>query len=555
VPVPKDVQRAYGRREFTKSLGERDKTRAAEKALPLLISLKNQWRSLRSQTENSEAVHRPTPKLPPTEEELDFLIGKAYSDSCVASQVHRTKAFSADQDGYDSFIQNQEINLSVLIRAIEAQNFEMWVEPAQKILASRGYEVDRDQDWFKRFVGKVAEVTVAAIDVSNRRDRGDLSAQPRSEVVNRAHSMDPAKAGPKNDIRFSALVEDFMRQWMASQGGRKKTNTEQQKLATYQLFRGFWNNDPVRGVTRARAAEFRDTLKLFDPHWGRSPTAKELSWTDLVVTYGGRVCGLSDATMNRHMAALQDIWRWAQKRGHCDGVNPFDGFHTKLKPGINVRPYVAWETDELTRLFTPPPRRQDVLEVMIVGMLTGMRLDEIASLTWERIQTASDRDGPVTYFQIEDAKTPADNRQVPLHPALAWLKTRTRGAAHERVWPRFNLEGRSKKAGADAGREFSTFKIKRGFSSETKVFHSFRKNVTRMMERAGVPESQWVQIFGHERGFTYARYNPDGITLQQKSDIIGLIEYPELIIPYPETTDKSLDVHDAKQMARLSAEK
>lgn len=54
----------------------------------------------------------------------------------------------------------------------------------------------------------------------------------------------------------------------------------------------------------------------------------------------------------------------------------------------------------------------------------------------------------------------------------------------------------------------------------------FRKNVTRMMERGGVPENDWAQIFGHERGFTYGRYNEDGIAMVRRAEIIALIREP-----------------------------
>jgi hypothetical protein len=53
------------------------------------------------------------------------------------------------------------------------------------------------------------------------------------------------------------------------------------------------------------------------------------------------------------------------------------------------------------------------------------------------------------------------------------------------------------------------------------------------MERAGVPQNEWAQIFGHERGFTFSVYNPDGITLKRKAEIIGLIDYPGLTLPGP----------------------
>jgi hypothetical protein len=51
------------------------------------------------------------------------------------------------------------------------------------------------------------------------------------------------------------------------------------------------------------------------------------------------------------------------------------------------------------------------------------------------------------------------------------------------------------------------------------------------MEQNGVPENDWAQIFGHERGFTYSRYNPDGIQLDRKKAIIELIAYPTVALP------------------------
>jgi hypothetical protein len=53
------------------------------------------------------------------------------------------------------------------------------------------------------------------------------------------------------------------------------------------------------------------------------------------------------------------------------------------------------------------------------------------------------------------------------------------------------------------------------------------------MERDRVPENEWAQVFGHEKGFTYGRYNPDGITLEQKAAIIARISYPGVTLPAP----------------------
>jgi integrase len=345
----------------------------------------------------------------------------------------------------------------------------------------------------------------------------DASARHTGQAVPRRADYEPS---------FTDVADDFMKQWLAK-AGTKITNTEQQKRATFKLFGGFWSDKPMRSVGSADSAAFHDAIRLLDPHWARKASNANQSWTALMRDFGGRKRGLSAATVNRHVAALKTLWDWAKKRGHCEGDNPFDGFHTKLRAGVNVAPYLAWEPDELNALLRTPPKRRDLLEVILVGLHSGMRLDEIASLTWGQVQEA---DG-VTFFQVTDAKTPAGNRQVPVHPSLSWLTSRRRGPDAARLWPAFNPEGPGKKPGADAGRDFSRFKASRGFTLRAKAFHSFRKCVTRIMEQAGVPENDWAQVFGHERGFTYRVYNPDGITLARKAEMIALIAYPNVNLP------------------------
>jgi integrase len=332
---------------------------------------------------------------------------------------------------------------------------------------------------------------------------------------------------PRKELEpsFSELAQQYVELW-ATQGGLKDSNSRQQKEATFRLFAGYFHDKPIRGVRRQDAAGFMDALKRLDPTWSRSKRAVAMSWAELQKHYGGNAKGLSASTLNRHAATLQALWRWAEDRGWCEGKNPFSGLQEKIRPGKNLLGYLPWETEELKRLFDPPPSRADVIEVMVVALHTGMRLNEIASLTLGNIKKAEG----VTYLEIEDAKTPAGNRQVPLHPRIAWLGE-LKGAPDARVWPGFNPEGPGKKPGQDAGKEFSRFKIARGFTDSRKVFHSFRKNVTEIMERRGVPENDWAQVLGHERGFTYSRYSPHGITLARKAELIGLIEYPGIEFP------------------------
>ncbi|WP_298289509.1 tyrosine-type recombinase/integrase [Novosphingobium sp.] len=321
------------------------------------------------------------------------------------------------------------------------------------------------------------------------------------------------------------VADDYLKLWR-TQHGLKETNTEQQKVATYDLFGGFWGARPIRDVRKKDAAAFVDALRQMDPLWARSSKARAMTWAQLQAKFGGRARGMTDATINRHMATLKSLWAWAQERDHCDGNNPFSGFHRKLKNGRNVQGYQPWEADELKRLFDPAPKRADVQEIMLVAMYSGMRLDEIASLTRGQVM----QEAGVPFVQVVDAKTPAGIRRVPLHPALSWLVDRAKGKLSARLWPGFNEEGPGKKAGADAGKEFSRFKLSRGFADRQKAFHSFRKNFVGQLEAKGVPQNEAALIVGHERGFTFGTYG-QGISLQRMAEVVALVDYPGLTLP------------------------
>lgn len=324
---------------------------------------------------------------------------------------------------------------------------------------------------------------------------------------------------------FSVMAKQFLDLW-ATQHGLKASNTRPQKEATFRLFGGFIGDKPLRDVKRREVADFMDELRRLNPNYGRSPRSQDMSWTEIIREFGGNDKGLSPQTMNRHVDTLSSLWKWADQHELVGSRNPFAGFKQRIKAGVNQHPYRPWTMDELETLFDPPPRRSDLTEIMVVALHTGMRLDEIASLTMNQIK----REDGIDFIQVKDAKTPAGNRVVPLHPRLAWLAA-LEGEPEDRVWPQFNPEGPGKKPGADAGRAFSAFKARKGFTDRTRVFHSFRKNVTQIMERAGVPENEWAQVLGHERNFTYSRYSPEGITLQRKAELIGLIDYPGLTLP------------------------
>lgn len=399
---------------------------------------------------------------------------------------------------------------SSLLQRAEGGEFALHVDgDDDPVTAGIGHEIDRMADAIgERDLTDTEAVRLAALQDAIARRSGRK-----------------AKRRPELELTFKELADEHLKLWRI-QAGLKDTNTERQKVATFDLFASFFGERPIRNVTRADASEFVDALRQLDPNWARTGKAKEeakaLTWAELQRAFGGRSSGLSDATVNRHMATLSALWRWGEERDHCTGRNPFDGHRRKLKEGRNKQGYSAWEAHELAALFSPPPKRDDLTEVMLTAMFTGMRLNEIVSLTFDQIVT---HDG-VVCIDVSDAKTTAGVRKVPLHPRLGWLAERAKGAdGAARVWPKFTGEGPGRKPGGDAGKEFSRFKAALGFTDRRKVFHSFRKNVVGQLERAGVPQNEVAQLVGHEKqGLTFGTYGTH-MTMVRLAEIVALIDY------------------------------
>ena len=121
-------------------------------------------------------------------------------------------------------------------------------------------------------------------------------------------------------------------------------------------------------------------------------------------------------TVNKAISSLSAYWKWLVKRG--DAVdNPWAG-QLLPKPkqhrqgeGIRKRPF----TDgEVATLLSGPADRM-LADLMRIAALSGMRIEEICSL---RVADCADN-----LFTIAFAKTPAGQRQVPIHSVLQPIVT------------------------------------------------------------------------------------------------------------------------------------
>jgi integrase len=153
-----------------------------------------------------------------------------------------------------------------------------------------------------------------------------------------------------------------------------------------------------------------------------------------------------------------------------------------------------------------------------IALLSGMRLGEICSLEREDVLVAEG----VTYFDIPKGKAEGSIRVVPVHPAIEpFLELApTRGF----LFPNLTQGGPDRKRSWNIGKVLGRrFKVIEGAST----FHGFRKNVAEAFERHRIPETEASQILGHKKaGMTYGVYSPNGLTIQQKRDLVAKLSLP-----------------------------
>ena len=142
---------------------------------------------------------------------------------------------------------------------------------------------------------------------------------------------------------------------------------------------------------------------------------------------------MTNRTLNRHVSALSCVFKWADKRGHFDGRNPFQGQSRKNADGTGWRAYTIKELKTLFAgpLFGDVPTNERISPsqhstetalywAMLIALFSGMRQGEICQLRTDDIQ----RRGNVWVFTVtgdgagQSLKTNAAARVVPVHSAL-----------------------------------------------------------------------------------------------------------------------------------------
>jgi integrase len=198
--------------------------------------------------------------------------------------------------------------------------------------------------------------------------------------------------------------------------------------------------------------------------------------------------GMDPRTANKLLSGLKSYWTWLEKHEHVE-VNPWAGKSLHKGRASSDERERPFSNDEVRRLFDGNPD-QETRDVMMLGALTGMRLEETFRLK------VADCAGGV--FQVRKSKTAAGERVVPVHRDLVEVvKRRSKGKQPAD----FLIEG-AKETGWDGARSMNFSRNFRRYRERCHVddkpegrrrsrvnFHSFRRWFATKAEQAGHHET------------------------------------------------------------------
>ena len=241
-------------------------------------------------------------------------------------------------------------------------------------------------------------------------------------------------------------------------------------------------------------------------------------------------------TIQNYVSALAQIWDLARNRYHdAPQENIWRGHALEAKS--SKVSYEVFEPGELAKVFAVMDGDEEMQSVTLIGMYSGMRLNEICSLRAANIREIEG----VLCFEVTEGKTRSASRVIPCHSLITPLVLSLREKPYNGfLFYRASIIDRADgKRSTWHSQRFTRAKRKAlgEVGSEKKVFHSLRHQVAQILDRGGigkklkpVPEDRIALLLGHERGSTesFKTYSKNAASPVELRQYIELLRYPEV---------------------------
>lgn len=234
------------------------------------------------------------------------------------------------------------------------------------------------------------------------------------------------------------------------------------------------------------------------------------------------------STRSNYLGSGRSFWKWAIRYSQPfreqfeTSPSPFEG-HTLPRAGRDAgESYTPFTVKEVESIHKAAMQKGDIdlANLIMVGAYTGCRLEEIGRISRDNITFSGNTPSSL---KIEDSKTKAGVREIPVHSELAPLFEHLLSSSSDGYLFKGG-QNKYEQRLAHMGKRFGRLKVKLGYSS-LYVFHSIRKTAVTQMQHKGAPALVIPAIVGHETGLITFDVYSEGSSMEQKRSAIELLQY------------------------------
>ncbi|ESL83865.1 hypothetical protein L421_04257 [Klebsiella variicola] len=243
--------------------------------------------------------------------------------------------------------------------------------------------------------------------------------------------------------------------------------------------------------------------------------------TQFIRTQQERVAG---QTLQNWLTCLGSLYEFALRT--YDAIPEGNPFHNhNLEARRTIESYEPFEPAQIKALLNGAD--EVIRDLILMGLYSGCRLDELASLKKSEIQTVEG----VRCFYISKSKTKAGIRHVPIHSVLSAIVDEYLSHDYgEFLFPQANKINRADgKKGPFYSQAFTRLRRRvLPTATDRQCFHSLRGMFITCLDRAGVPEQRIGAITGHteQKAKTEAfRTYSKGAGMKELSEHVELVDY------------------------------
>ena len=290
-----------------------------------------------------------------------------------------------------------------------------------------------------------------------------------------------------------------------------------------ELFRAHRVKDGIAAKTIDQQESKLEKLSAYLRDEGQPLTRKTISaWLDTL--------GLSSKTKSQYLLAGSTFWRWAVKHDpqwqdtYQGQDNPFTGqelpkLRGKAKADTARK---AFTPEQIQELYTVAKANggQTLCDLIDLGAHTGCRVEELAQLRKESVVKVEG----ILSFKIEDSKTVAGIREIPVHPALVPTVERLIADSKDGYLLPSSAGNKYGIRSDSLSKAFGRLKTAQGYDKKH-VFHSVRSMVVTLLLRGGVPGPTVANIVGHETGLVTFDIYDEGASPAQKLAALKVLSY------------------------------